>query len=236
MKRTFLTILVAFSLAAVPALAADTAAGTTEISVSGHGSVTLPPDMATVNASVETNAANANDAVAHNNATYDRIVAALQKAGIERTDITLSYYNVNYNPKPSIMPPRPDGERYGYTVARGFDVKVRDIGKAGRVADACTSSGATAINGVSFGLADSSGPRAQATRKAVDDARGNADALAAAAHLHIVSIKSIDLGGGGTVAPQPMMRMAAANAAPTQFDQSNVNVSISVSVTFLAQP
>ena len=55
------------------------------------------------------------------------------------------------------------------------------------------------------------GARAAATEKPVDDARINADALAAAAHLHIVAIKSIDLGGGGDgFAPVPMMRMAAA--------------------------
>jgi hypothetical protein len=169
-----------------------------------------------------------------NNAAYDRIVAALEKAGVARTDVTLSSYNVNYNPKPHVLPPNAGGERYGYTASREFNVKVRDIAKAGRVADACTSSGATSINGVTFGLADSSGPRAEATRKAVDDARTNAEALAAAAHLRIVSIKSVELQGSG-VNPQPLMRMAAANA-PTQFDQSNVNVAVSVSVTFLAQP
>ncbi|MEO6836433.1 MAG: SIMPL domain-containing protein [Candidatus Tumulicola sp.] len=236
MSRIFLIFLVALSVATAPAVAADQPAGTAAISVSGTGSVALPPDMATVSANVETTAANANEAVASNNARYDRIVAALEKVGIARGDVTLSYYSVNYNPKPQVMPPNPSGERYGYTVSRGFDVKVRDIGKAGRVADACTSSGATSINGVNFGLADSSGPRAQAIKKAVDDARTTAAALAAAANLRIVSIKSIDLGGGGVVSPQPMMRMAAANASPTQFDQSNVNVSISVNVTFLAQP
>jgi hypothetical protein len=237
MKRIFLTLAAAFFLVSAPAAAADTLAGKTQITVSGNGSVTLPPDMATVGADVETNAAGANDAVARNNVIYDRIVAALEKVGVARADITLSYYNVNYNPKPQALPPRPDGERYGYTVSRGFSVKVRDIGSAGRVTDACTRSGATSINGVSFGLADPSGPRAQATQKAVDDARASADALASAAHLHVVSIKSIDLGGGGAVSPVPMMRMAAANAAaPTQFDQSNVTVSISVSVTFLAVP
>ncbi len=232
MKRLVLGLLLSLALAA-PA-AADTPSGMTEISVTGNGSVALAPDVANVNANVETNAPNAGEAVAMNNAAYDRIVAALEKAGVARTDVTLSSYNVNYNPKPHVLPPNPGGERYGYTVSREFNVKVRDIGKAGRVADACTSSGATSINGVTFGLADSSGPRAEATRKAVDDARTNAEALAAAAHLRIVSIKSVELQGSG-VNPQPLMRMAAANA-PTQFDQSNVNVSVSVSVTFLAQP
>ncbi len=225
-------MLLALAMAA-PAIA-DTPAGTTEISVSGNGSVALPPDVANVNANIETNAPNAADAVGQNNATYDRIVAALEKTGVARADITLSSYNVNYNPKPHVLPPTSGGERYGYTVSREFNVKVRDIGKAGRVADACTSSGATSINGVTFGLADTVGPRAEATRKAVADARANAEALAAAAHLRIVSIKSMELQGGG-VNPQPLMRVAAASA-PTQFDQSNVNVSVSVSVTFLAQP
>jgi uncharacterized protein len=232
MKRLVLGMLVSLALAA-PAIA-DTPAGMTEISVSGNGSVALPPDVANVSANVETNAPNAADAVGQNNATYDRIVAALEKAGVARSDITLSSYNVNYNPKPHVLPPTPGGERYGYTVSREFNVKVRDIGRAGRIADAATSSGATSINGVTFGLADTAGSRVEATQKAVADARANAEALASAAHLHIVSIKSVELQGGG-VNPQPLMRMAAASA-PTQFDQSNVNVSVSVSVTFLAQP
>lgn len=233
MKRLLVSLFVALAVCAGPARA-DTPAGTTEIRVSGNGSVTMQPDVANVGATVETNAPNAGDAVSRNNVIYDRIVTALEKAGVARSDVTLSGYYVNYNPKPHVVPPNPDGERYGYTVSRSFNVKVRNIADAGRVTDACTNSGATAISGVSFGLADPTVARAEATRKAVADARVNADALAAASHLRILSIKSIEL-GGGEVAPQPMMRMAAM-AAPTQFDQSNVSVSVSVTATFLAQP
>lgn len=237
MKRLFLglaAVLAALTVAAVPAYA-DAPSGMTEIRVSGSGSVTMQPDVANVSASVETNAPNAGEAVSQNNTIYDRVLTALEKVGVSRSDVTLSAYNVNYNPKPHVMPPNPDGERYGYTVSRSFNVKVRNIGKTGQATDACTTSGATSIGGISFGLADPSAARAEATRKAVADARANADALAAASHLRIASLKSIELGGGGEVAPQPMMRMAAA-AAPTQFDQSNVSVSVSVSATYLAQP
>lgn len=235
MKNTYLLscLLAVLALAAAPALA-DTPAGTTEIRVSGTGSVTLQPDVANVTAAIETNAPNAGDAVSRNNTLYDRVVAALEKTGVARSDVTLVGYNVNYNPKPHVVPVNPDGERYGYTVSRTFNVKVRDIGKTGRVADACTSSGATSISDVSFGLANPDAARSEATRKAVADARANADALAAASNLRIVAIKTVEL-GGGSVAPQPMMRMAAASA-PTQFDQSNVSVTVSVSATFLAQP
>lgn len=233
MKRFFLCLLGALAFVCAPA-SANTTTGTTEIRVSGTGSITMAPDVANVVASVETNAPTAGEAVSRNNAIYDRIVAAVTKAGVARSDVTLASYTMNYNPKPRIAPPNPDNERYGYTVSRSFAVKVRDIANAGRIADACSSSGATSINDVSFGLADPSAARTEATGKAVADARANAETLAAAAHLRILSIKSVSLGGGGEVMPQPMMRMAA--NAPTQFDQSNVSVSVTVSATFLAQP
>jgi uncharacterized protein YggE len=154
------------------------AAGTTEITVSGTGSVALAPDTATVSASVETNADNAAKAVSDNNVRYDRVVAALERAGIARSDVTLSYYTVNYSPKPQTPSP---GDRYGYTVRRQFDVKVREIGKAGTVVDACTGAGATGIDNVSFGTADPNAGRAEAIKRAVADARTTADALAKAA-------------------------------------------------------
>jgi uncharacterized protein len=231
MKRTFLCLLVTF--AAVSATAAQTLAATTEITASGTGSVSLPPNQATIAAAVETNAANANEAISQNNASYERILGALTKLGIARSDITLSYYNVNYNPRPA-APPANSSERYGYTVSRSFAVKVRELAAAGRVSDACLGAGATAINGVTFGLADSAGARAQATEKAVAEARANAEALARAAGLRIVAIKRMET-GGGTAGPIPLMRTAAAGP-PTEFDQSNVNITVSVTVVFTAEP
>lgn len=231
MKRTFICLLVAFAALSGAAAAQTTA---TEITASGTGSVSLPPDVATLNATVETNSANAEDAISQNNTRYDRIVAALANVGVARADIALTYYNVSYDPRPR-TPPRNSDERYGYTVSRSFSVKVRKMASAGRVSDACIAAGATAINGVSFGLADPSAARAQATGKAVAEARVNAEALAAAAGVRIVSIKSIELIGGGP-GPVPLMRAAAGPNPSTEFDQSNVNVTVSVNVVFLAEP
>src|SRR5579863_10054871 len=151
MKHIFFCLLATLGSLTAPAVAAPT--GATEITASGNASLSLPPDVATVNAVVETNSANANDAIAQNNSIYDRVAAAVTKTGVARGDITLSYYNVSYNPRPTSGAPNP-GERYGYTVSRSFSVKVREISSAGRVSDACIAAGATGINGVSFGLAD----------------------------------------------------------------------------------
>jgi uncharacterized protein len=155
--------------------------GITEISASGTGSVSLPPDIATVRASLQTNAASASDAVSQNNTIYDRIVAGLAKLGVARADIALDYYTVRYYARPQAAPVNPTGEQYGYTVGRNFEVTVRKIAMAGTVTDACIDAGATEINGVAFGLSDRVAARAQAITKAIADARANAETIARSA-------------------------------------------------------
>ncbi|MHB8145723.1 MAG: SIMPL domain-containing protein [Vulcanimicrobiaceae bacterium] len=220
---------------------AAAAAGTlapAKIAVTGTGRLSMMPDMATINADVTTNAPTSAGAVEQNNATYNRILQALSKLGVARDDVTLSYYNLNYNPKPQVMPPQPSYQRYGYTVSRTFAIKIRAMKAVGNAVDATTAAGATQINGVQFGLANDAPARAKALTEAVADARGKALALAAAANLHLIGIESIGVQQGG-FAPMPVMRMnvmPAPTAAPTTFDPSSVNVTVSVSIVYLAAP
>ncbi|MFY9718368.1 MAG: SIMPL domain-containing protein [Candidatus Cybelea sp.] len=233
MKLSFLCLLTAFLLVSGGAVAAGS--GDTEITASGSGSLWFAPDLATVSAGIDTNAPTAAEALAKNNQTYDRIVAWLRGLGIARDDVALLSYNVSYNPPPQVAPPVASGERYGYTVSRVFMVRVRDIGKAGTVTDACVSAGASAINGVAFSLGNPGTGRAQAIAAAVADARKNADALAKAASLHIVGIKSVELRNASSYAPGPQM-LARGAAKSTAFDQGNVAVEATVTVVFIAQP
>ena len=188
MKRTFICLLAAFALTTAGAAAAQPSP--TEITASGTGSVSLPPNVATVNPSVETNAENANDAIAENNATLRshrrRPREAWNRTRRYRADVLQRKLQSAAGRR---CPQIQRGERYGYIVSRSFAVKVRKIGLAGRVSDACIAAGATAINGVSFGLSDSSAARAQAIAKAVAAARTNAETLARAAALRIVAIE-----------------------------------------------
>jgi len=231
MKQQLAALTALILLAASPAVAA---AKPTQITVAGSGSVALMPDQATVSATVATNAATAAEAVDANNRIYASVVQAVQRAGVDRNDITLSYYNIDYIPKPQAMPgnPIPD-QRYGYNVNRSFVIKVRAIGKAGAVVDAAASVESTTIGGVSFGVADSSAAMKTATTRAVNDARSKAQQLAAAAGLHIVGIAKISQGGTNTV--QPMFRATAMAAAPTTFDAGSVNVTTEVTIVYLAQ-
>lgn len=233
MKRLLASLALVFLAATNTALAAEP----TMISVSGTGSVSMMPDEATVNASVETNAETANAAVAQNNALYDKIVASAVNAGAKRDDVALSYYNMNYVPKPNPAPPAQPYDRYGYTVTRSFTIKVHSIAKAGAMVDAITGAGASNVGGVTFGLSKPEASRRSATGKAMSDARAKASELASAAGLHIVGIKSVDLeSAGGVPRPLVMAKMAGAEAAPTTFDPGTVSVNVNVTVVYLATP
>lgn len=202
------------------------AAVPTHISVTGTGTVSLPPDEATVTGTIETyDGHNASTAVGQNADLYDRVAAAVVAAGVARADITLSSYNVSYNPPPN--------DRSGFTVYRSFRITVRAIGRAGNVVDAATGAGATQI-GVSFGLHDSSIATERALQRAVADATARATAIASAAHLHVIGIAQIS--AGYVQIPQPMPVMAMAVRAPTTFDNGNTTVTQTVSVEFLAKP
>jgi len=235
MKNTFalLAMLFAATISVAPA------ATLTRITVSGEGTVAVVPDQASIRASIITNADRAEDAVSQTNATYARAVDAVVALGVARDDITLADYNVSYNPRPSSTPnePPPAG-RFGYVVTRTFDVKVRNVGKAGAVVDALTKAGTTNIESVAFGTSDPSRVRSEATTRAMQEARAKAEDAARAAGLHITGIEQIVYGGSGGVVP--MMRVATMSAmaapAPTAFDAGSVKVTTDLTVIFLAQP
>ncbi len=235
MKRT-LAILTCLFLTA-PALSASAAPGKpAKISVSGSGSVSMMPDQATIDASVVTNADASGQAMDENNRRYAAIVDAATHAGVARKDVTLSYYNVNYVPKPAAPAMPQPYQRYGFTVDRSFQIVVRNMSHAGSVVDAVTRAGATNITGVRFGLSNPAAARAQAMQKAVADARAQAESLAKAAGLHLTRIASITTGGGGPILPLAMKMNAAAAPMPTEFDSGNVTVTVNVSIVFDAAP
>lgn len=208
----------------------------TEIATTGTANISIMPDQAVVNASIVTNAPDASSAVSQSSTIYSAVVASLAKLGIARDDVTLSYYSVQFVPKPNAGEATPSYQRFGYTVTRAFAIKVRAMNKAGAVVDAATAAGATEINGVSFGIAHDESVRAQAIEKAVADARASAELLAHAAHLHIVGIRRIEYGEPMRPIPMTMRMSAAAAPAPTTFDPGSVHVSANVSIVFLATP
>jgi len=210
------------------------------ITVSAQGRASAAPDVANESFTISTNANTAAAAASSNNARYDRLMRALESLGIAHNDIRTTYYNLNYTPPPQPQPGAPVPpvrERYGYFVSRNISVTLHRLDLVGKAIDTAVASGVTDIGGVSFGLNDNHAQLAQALRAAVSDTRAQAQAMATAAGLHIVRVKSMQQGYAEGPSPGVMMAapMPAPAAAPTTIEPSNIDVTAIVTVTYEAQ-
>ena len=122
------------------------------ITVVGQGTSYGQPDQATVIVGVDTFAATVAEATTQNQATLDRVMAALEAAGIATEDIQTTNYSLYaeqiYGEK------GPEGIA-GYRVSNQVNVKIRDISQVGDVLAAVTEAGANAIYGVNFTVSTS---------------------------------------------------------------------------------
>ncbi|HET9393105.1 MAG TPA: SIMPL domain-containing protein [Candidatus Rubrimentiphilum sp.] len=216
----------------IPVLAAQP----TLISVTGQGRATAAPDMATMSLTITTNASNATAATSDNNAIFAQLEQRMHALGVAEHDIRTTYYNVTYNPRPEGVPAPNYGVQYGYVVSRGVSVTLQRTGVVGKAVDAAIAAGVNHVDGVSFGVSDNHALSLKALGDAVTQARSRAQAIATAAGLRIVRIRSIQE-GYAQVYPQPQaMAMSRLAGVPTQIEPSDVSMQASVTVTYEAQP
>lgn len=233
----FMPAVLILSLLSGAPLAAPAASQTAVVTVTGQGRATAAPDMATETFTIATNADSAAAATSDNNTRYNRFMKAVERLGVAHADIRTTGYNVSYNPppqpQPQQMPPSPP-QRYGYFVNRSIEVTLHNLALVGKVIDGAVASGVTDIGGVSYGISDRRGQFQLALRDAVSDARSQAEAMAAAAGLHVVRVKSMGQGYPQVVQPRMMAAdvYAAAPAPPTQIEPSNVEVTATVTITY----
>jgi uncharacterized protein YggE len=145
------------------------------LTVVGQGIAYGEPDQATVTVGVDIFASTVSEATAQNEEALQRVMAALEAAGIAREDIQTTNYSLYaeqvYGDK------GPEGIA-GYRVSNQVNVKIRDISKVGDVLGSVTEAGANAIYGVNFTVADPAALEAEARAAAMADAAERAQSLA----------------------------------------------------------
>ena len=203
------------------------------ISVAGSGKIAVVPDIATVRLGVviERNTAKAAREAAAESMT--RIVAALRKLGIEDKDIATA--NVSLSPVYS-YPANQAPRIRGYQLNNMVTVTVRDLDALSDVLDNGIQSGATAVDGVSFDVADRAGSEAKAREAAVADAKAKAEALAKGVGVTISGVASISEQVSTPVWYEERAYAAAPmadGAAETPVLPGTTDVVITVQVTFL---
>ena len=203
----------------------------TLLSVSAEASAKRVPDVATISTGVVTQAADANAAMRANAVQMDKVMAAIKAAGIAERDIQTSGINLNpqyhyqQNEAPKIT---------GYEARNTVSVKVRDLGKLGKIMDTLVAQGANELNGPSFEVDKPDEAYDEARLAALKKAQARADTYAAALGMKVRRIVSINEGGASFPRPMPMMRAMAADgfAKETSVSPGEASLSVSIDVVF----
>jgi uncharacterized protein YggE len=203
------------------------------IAVTGQGSVSRAPDLATVALTIVTNDDNATRALSENNRRFSALIAKLGAIGIAAGDVTSTSIQSYFNPRPKNATEL--GQLFGFVVTRNVEIKVAALAQTGAVVDAATAAGATQINGVSYGFRDRRAVERAALAAAVADAYVQAQAIASAAHVEIVRVLRI----GNEPSPRGIIPLAMSMARkaeapePTTISPSDLDVTSTVSVTYV---
>jgi uncharacterized protein len=157
---------------------------TPTITVTGEARLTGEPDTALVTFGLEKDGKTVTEAQEKLAQGLDKVIAALQAAGIKKEDIYTSDYSI--------------GDNWWYwggksktaTVSSTLTVTVRKVQLVGRVVDTALANGLNRMQGVSYEIRD---PRwkDKALQEALADARRKAEALVPASEKSRLSLLSL---------------------------------------------
>ena len=208
-----------------------------KISVSGTGTVLVSADTAIVSLGVSARDQDVLKAQQKANETIAAIRTALTESGIHPEDINTGYLNIyaiyDYTGAAE--------EITGYNANSTLAIRVTDLALVGKVIDLAFGAGANMLNGVDFSASETDGARAEALKKAVQDARAKAEIMAEATGMAIKSISVIEESGTFTN-DGGITRFAKAYGAEedaldaeTVVQSAKLQVTASVVITFEAE-
>lgn len=202
------------------------------LTVVGTGTVESQPDIVYLTLGVDLKADDAATVVTDASGRMDRILAALEAAGIAEEDIHTASYNLwveqQYDPR--------TGERTGvldYRLMHTVRATLRDMDQVGTVLAAAVEAGANVVNEVSFSVADPDSLASEARVQAIADAQQRAQEMAGALGVTLGKVVSVSESGGYTPTPvsyrgEDAMEYAAAVPLPA----GSFSVRISVVVVY----
>ena len=201
------------------------------ISVSGEAQVSVPPDLAQIDAGVSTEAKTAREASEANNAAMGRVLLALKGAGIDEKDYQTSRLSL----QPQYAPNRSGPNAVvGYRASNRVIIKLREVTKVASTIDILVGAGANELGGINFMVSAASKLLDDAREQAIADARRKAEIYAKAAGVTLGSPVSIS--EEGAPGPMPFRRMAAGMAASAPVAQGEETLQVTVSVVWAIKP
>lgn len=194
------------------------------ITVTGTGEVRQTPDRASLTFGVQTEGESAKAALAANSADMRRLIAALKAAGVDAKDLKTEHLDVSPRYDVDKVP-----ESRGYSANSMLTVSDQPLDRASRLGDIAVGAGADTVSGPSLGLGDRKAEYRKALKRAFEDARANADALASAAGVSLGKVTAIAEGSQ----PQPYFATAERTLdAKAPIEPGSEQVTAVVTVTF----
>jgi uncharacterized protein YggE len=217
--------------AAAAQTATDTRFSATTLDLTGHGEARLPPDLATIDLGVTTDAASAGEAMAVNAAAMTKVVAAVRAKGVGPREIVTS--NIALSPQYAYAQGQP-ARLTGYQATNRITVTLTDLTLVGAVVDAAVGAGANDAGQISFGLKSRVSAENFARLAAIKALDDKAAAMADAAGYHIRRLVNLsEASAVRAVSPIPVMAMARVQAVPvTPVETGEVVVSVDVAGEF----
>lgn len=216
---------------------AANAAALNTITVGATGSVTVDPDIAYVNAGVETRGATAEEAQKANAEIFAAVEKVLyEQFGLSSKDVKTTVFYVqpeyNYSEK--------DGRKLvGYIAAHSVKINFRKLDQIGQLLDALSKAGANRLDGVQFGTEKADEYELEALKDAMANAAAKANVLAASAKRQVKGVLNIVQ---GDVSSPPIefrefakVALDSASGAQTAVQTGQIEIRTSVTVQYEMQ-
>ena len=200
--------------------------------VSGEGTVTVTPDVATLSLGVEVQAESVAVAQSQAAEAMDRVMGALADNGVAEKDIQTQYYSVY-----PVTRWDEDSQKeiiVGYRVTNTVSAKIREIDKTGTIIDAVASAGGdfTRINGIYFSVDDPSAYYEEARGEAMADAGAKAEQLAELAGGRLGKATYISESSSTPPSVYRQSMSGAESAAPTPISPGEMEITLTVQVVY----
>lgn len=200
----------------------------------GSCRVTGTPDVIYVTLTIIVERSSPGDAMTESSRRAGTLIEALRRLGVQDANMTTTRVSLDPVYDYKAEPPRIVGYRAVYSLR----VRVTDPVLAGRIIDEGVSLGVNEVGGPAFGLSEEKRKALylEALKCAVADARAKAEAVASAAGLTIVGVRSISIGEYYYPRYGAVKTEAAAVPAPPPVMAGEYEVTATVTVTYEVSP
>lgn len=218
--------------------------GASTVTLSGHGEVNAVPDIASVSFTITQESKTVKEAQALVAQIEKKSLDFLKENKVAEKDIKTT--NASFNPKYDYKQiyciaypcPQKSPVIVGYEAFENITVKVRNTDDAGKIMQGLGGLGVTDLSGPNFSIDNEEGLKAEARKKAIDDAKAKASVLARDLGVRLGKITSFSETGNYPMmytAKGMMVDSIASAPPPAQLPKGENTITSDVTITYEIQ-